>query len=310
MNTSLKNGVWPTLVTPFTLNGKVDYSSLDKMIDWHVAKGVTGIFAVCQSSEMFFLTDAEKIAMAEFICHKAGGRIDIIASGHTEDDIDDQILMLKKMADTGIQALVLVSNRLAKKEEDDTVWIKNAKKIMKAVPNMPFGIYECPYPYKRLMSPETLKWCAETGRFLFLKDTSCSIEDMTAKVEAVKGTGLKIYNAHAATILKSLQLGISGYSGVMGNFHPDLYVWLCKNWQIQPKKAQKMQDYLGFASLAECQMYPINAKYYLQLDGLPIGISSRARDASAFDMPKKMVIEQFHSIDVMVRAEYFGVETD
>ena len=32
-------------------------------------------------------------------------------------------------------------------------------------PAMPLGFYECPAPYKRLMSLEELKTCAETGRF-------------------------------------------------------------------------------------------------------------------------------------------------
>ncbi len=31
----------------------------------------------------------------------------------------------------------------------------------------------------------------------------------------------------------------AGYSGVMANFHPDLYVWLCKNYKKQPEKAQE-----------------------------------------------------------------------
>ena len=32
---------------------------------------------------------------------------------------------------------------------------------------MTFGLYECPYPYKRLMSEKTLAYCARSGRFAF-----------------------------------------------------------------------------------------------------------------------------------------------
>ena len=40
-------------------------------------------------------------------------------------------------------------------------------------PGVPLGIYECPAPYHRLLTPEMLAFCAGSGRFLFIKDTSC-----------------------------------------------------------------------------------------------------------------------------------------
>ncbi len=46
--------LWATMVTPFTNEGKVDYDNIEKIVQWYVENGLTGIFAVCQSSEMFF----------------------------------------------------------------------------------------------------------------------------------------------------------------------------------------------------------------------------------------------------------------
>ena len=54
-----------------------------------------------------------------------------------------------------------------------TNFIQNAQKIIDAIPNVNFGLYECPYPYKRLLSKEVINWCISTGRFTFLKDTCC-----------------------------------------------------------------------------------------------------------------------------------------
>ena len=75
-----------------------------------------------------------------------------------------------------------------------------------------------------------LKWLADTGRFAFLKDTCCELDQIRAKCEAVKGTGLKIFNANGATLLESLRMGCAGYSGVMANFHTRFYAWLCQNY--------------------------------------------------------------------------------
>ena len=46
-------GVWPVMLTPFTVNDHVDYDGLDMLIEWYILQGVDGMFAVCQSSEIF-----------------------------------------------------------------------------------------------------------------------------------------------------------------------------------------------------------------------------------------------------------------
>ena len=52
---TIANGVWPVMITPFTEDNRIDYAAVEKIIEWYDKEGVTGIFAVCQSSEMFYL---------------------------------------------------------------------------------------------------------------------------------------------------------------------------------------------------------------------------------------------------------------
>ena len=56
---TIANGVWPVMITPFTSDNRIDYEAVQRIIDWYAGHKVTGIFAVCQSSEMFFLTKEE-----------------------------------------------------------------------------------------------------------------------------------------------------------------------------------------------------------------------------------------------------------
>ncbi|CAG7614892.1 Putative 2-dehydro-3-deoxy-D-gluconate aldolase YagE [Paenibacillus solanacearum] len=305
MGKTIASGVWPTMITPFTLKGEVDYDALERLVEWYIGHGVQGLFAVCQSSEMFYLTLEERISVARFVKEKAAGRVQVIASGHISDELADQIEELKQMAATGVDAVVIVSNRLAKAEEDDSVWIGNAQKLLDAVPDIPFGVYECPYPYKRLLSPDTLKWCASTGRFLFLKDTSCDIGQMKAKLEAVAGSELKLFNANSTTLLESLKLGAAGFSGVMANFHPDLYVQLIGQWRQNAELAERLQSFLTVASLIELQVYPVNAKYHLRQLGLPIETVCRVRDDSALKGNHRMEVEQLEKLGQTVKRLLF-----
>ena len=62
----------------------------------------------------------------------------------------------------------------------------------------------------------------------------------------------------------TLNAGAAGFSGVMANFHPEMYAWLCDNYASQPDLAQRVQNFLGLASCIEGHMYPVCAKKYLK----------------------------------------------
>lgn len=286
------NGVWPVMLTPFTDNNKVDFDSLGKLVDWYISQGVAGLFADCQSSEMFFLSLEERVEIARFVKEQVGKKAAVVASGHISDSLDEQAEELNSIAKTGVDAVILLTNRLAKEAESDEIWHENLKLLLEKLPKeLHLGFYECPYPYKRIISPKLLKWCADTGRFYFIKDTSCDIMNMKEKLKVISGSKLKLFNANTSTLLETLEMGASGFSGVMANFHPDLYVWLVNNYNKDVKKARKVADFLTVASFIERQVYPVNAKYYQKNIGIFKTIQTRTKDATLLTETCKLEVE-------------------
>jgi len=284
MNTNDQyRGVWPVMLTPFDEQREIDWDSLKKLIDWYIDAGVNGLFANCQSSEMFFLSEAESLQLTRFVLEYTAGRVPVVASGHTACGLSQQIDQLGRMAETGVDSVIMISNRFAMPGESDDVVLDNLKKITAAVTDkVGLGIYECPHPYKRLLSDEVVSWCAQSGRYTFIKDTCCRIDTITRRIELVKGSRLHIANANGQTLLPSLQAGAHGYSGVMTNFHPELYVWLCDNWQQEPEKAAIVSAYLSTASLAEYLDYPICAKDYQKSIGNFASVAARVRESANY----------------------------
>ena len=302
MTNHFPGGEWPTMLTPFR-DGKVDYPALAELIEWYIAHKVSGLFAVCQSSEMFFLSKEERVGVAKFVKEHAAGRVPVIASGHISDSIEDQIDELKAVAATGVDAVILITNRLAKEDESDDVWLENLQTILAQLPeDVPLGFYECPYPYKRVLSPRVTRWCAQSGRFFFLKDTCCDLEQIKEKVDICRGTNLKLYNANTSTLLESLRYGATGYSGVMANMQCELYAWLCAN--INDPKADKLSDELTICSLIERQLYPVNAKYYLSLEGLPITTETRSKSDKDLTTTFRSEVEMLRRITERMSKEY------
>lgn len=275
-------GVWPVMLTPYTENGEVDHEALWALTQWYIESGVSGLFAACQSSEIYKLSLEERIAITRTTLAAAKGRVPVIASGHVSDDMDAQVSELAAIAETGVEAVITITNHFAKPDEGEDVWLRNLETLMARLdPKINLGAYECPAPYKRLLTPGMLRFMAESGRFYFLKDTCCDAATIRERLGILKGSNLGLYNANSTTLLDSLRAGARGFSGVMANIHPELYVWLTSH--VDHPNADMVGAAITVGSLIERQMYPVNAKYHLSaIEKLPMTTFSRAQDARLF----------------------------
>lgn len=270
-------GSYTTMITPYNADGSVDYDTVKKYVYWYYENGCDGIFAVCQSSEIFFLTMEERAKINKTVydtvleIEKNGGRrMTVVSSGHVSESIEDQAKELNMIAESGTDAIILISNRLDLNNEGDDVWIANAEKLLAKLPEeVCLGVYECPYPYKRLLTPKILKWCISTGRFRFIKDTCCDSAVIKERLEILDSSGFLLFNANCQTLLQSLRDGAAGYCGIMANYHPALYSWLCAKFDQFPEKAELVQDFLCMAGFTEGGIpYPLSAKYHMCLEGI------------------------------------------
>ena len=160
MGFDIARGVFPTMITPFTEDHRIDYDAVDALIEYYARCGCAGVFADCQSSEMFYLSEAEKRKLTRHVVDAAKGRMQIVASGHTADDPDEQVRQLADAAEAGAAASVIVLNRVADQDDGESVARRNIERILTALPDVTFGVYECPHPYKRLASCDLMRFMA------------------------------------------------------------------------------------------------------------------------------------------------------
>ena len=59
--------IFTTMITPYKPDGSVDYETALRYVDWYFENGLTGIFAVCQSSEIFFLSLEERVKLNQCV---------------------------------------------------------------------------------------------------------------------------------------------------------------------------------------------------------------------------------------------------
>ena len=228
---------------------------------------------------MQFLGLDERVALARFVTRQAAGRVPVIASGHVSETREDQLTELTAIAATGVDGLVLVTNRFDPKGQGGAVFMDNLRYLLDALPaELSLGLYECPAPFRRLLSDDELAFCAESGRFAILKDVSCDLETVKRRVALTKNSSLAIVNANAAIAFDAIRCGSAGFTGVFTNFHPDLYKWLQTDSTKHPALADDLAVYLALAAMAEPMGYPKLAKLYHQRLGTFSCARSRAID--------------------------------
>ncbi len=297
----IPGGIYPVMITPFTADNQIDYDAVDRIVEFYAQGGCHGIFAVCQSSEMFWLTENEREKLAARVLKASAGRMCVVASGHISERMEDQIRELRRIAATGVNAVVMISNRLASPDESDDALIARMKTILDAIPGVTFGMYECPYPYKRMLTPKVLEAMAETGRFTFIKDTCCDAELIAERIKLLDGR-IQLFNANCATALETFESGADGFSGIMANYHPDLLVWLYENFHAQPEKARKLSSMLSVMSLVEGCGHPAATKYHMNLVGVPMEIRCRSINADeCFDKLDRHAIDDLAQIEEVIR---------
>ncbi len=294
----IKSGIYPTMITPYR-GGEIDYKNVEMLVKYYKENGCNGIFAVCQSSEMNFLSLKERVSLARAVVELAEGELNVVASGHCASSLEAQAEEINAICETGIDAFVLVSNRLDIHEQSDDVFLENTERLLEKInSDIPLGIYECPMPYKRLLNEKILDWCIGTGRFAFIKDTCCDPDMLTARLRQLEGSGIKLFNANEQTFLHTLRHGAAGYSGIMANFHPRLLVWLWEHFRTEPEKAQRLSDLLSMTAFTEGPAYPCTAKYYLGFKGFDIDIYSRSASPSKLTPYQKLVMEQLYRTEM------------
>src|SRR3982750_4666341 len=104
----------PVMITPFNLKARVDYDAVATLIDFYLAAGVKGFFANCLSSEMFSISEDERLELTKYIVQYVNGPVPVVATGSFGLTIEDKADFTKQIYATGIDAVILITGHFAR----------------------------------------------------------------------------------------------------------------------------------------------------------------------------------------------------
>jgi 4-hydroxy-tetrahydrodipicolinate synthase len=277
---NIKKGFVPVMITPFHNSGEIDFDGLTRLTERYLEAGVTGLFANCLSSEMFDLSETERLLLVKHVIKVVNGNVPVLATGNFGGSINEQAIFVKKIADLGVDAVIAITNLLATKDEPDSVFVERVFRLFQLTSNIPMGLYECPSPYKRTIDPTQLKAFTDSGRLTYLKDTCLDIEQVKQKLIATKDySQFGLYDAYMVHAIESLTAGSAGLSCIQGNYWPELVVWICDNYNNPDLAIERtmIMNFLKKNMELMHDVYPAASKYYWQKRGMPITTFTRQK---------------------------------
>jgi len=211
------------LVTPMLDDGSVDFDSLRRLIDWHVAEGTDCIGVVGTTGESPTVTVPEQREIIRVAVEHANVRVPIMAgtgANSTREAIDLARFAKEVGADCGL-SVVPYYNR----PSQDGIYA-HFKAIAEAV-DLPLVLYNVPSRTVADMSVETTLRLAQLPGVVGIKDASGSIERAAWLIKHAP-PGFSIYSGDDGSAVALMLLGGHGNVSVTANVAPRLMHELCE----------------------------------------------------------------------------------
>lgn len=268
MNNERFQGIYALLLTPFREDGAVDWPLYERYVEWQLSHKPHHLFAVCGSSEMRTLDLEERLKLAELAVHRAG-TTPVVATANVETAFEAQKEEIRRMEATGVSAIVLTTQGLGDEDERLIQYVEE----MRLLTSLPVILYEFPGIGPRWIRPSTYKRLVDTGQVIGVKDTTCTMEGITGKLEAAPES--HVLQANIPYVLDALRAGAGGVMSTLGATGAPL---LLKLWEEVRSRDAAADDTYGLivgmnSVLGSC--FPATGKYFVSLAGIPFPTRTR-----------------------------------
>ena len=257
-------GAATALITPFK-DGKLDYASLDALIEAQIAGGIDALVIAGTTGEAATLTHEEHCDLLRYSVEKVAGRVPVIA-GTGSNDTAYGIELSRYACEVGCDALLLVTPYYNKATPKGL--IKNFLATADAT-DKPIILYNVPSRTGVNITLPVYRELAKHERIVAVKEASGNLSAI-AELIAECGDALDVYSGNDDQIVPIMSLGgkgvISVFSGIMPRVTHDLTA-ACLAGDFKTG-AELQLKYLRLMNTLFCEVNPVPVKAASALLGL------------------------------------------
>ncbi len=216
MKLTTLRGTVTALVTPFNKDGSIDYTSMDKLIDFQIENKIDGILVCGTTGESPTLSSKEKTDIITHSVEYAAGRVPIIAGTGSNDTIESA-KMTQIAKERGADAALIVTPYYNKPTQNGL--FEHFRYIADSV-DLPQILYNVPGRTGTNVLPETqLRVAEECKNVIATKEASGNIPQM-AEIIHHKPEGFVLMSGDDLLTVPIISIGGNGVISVVSNSMP------------------------------------------------------------------------------------------
>jgi len=262
------HGSLVALVTPMSPNGDVDYASLEKLIEWHIAEGTNGIVSVGTTGESSTLNPIEHIDVIGFTVKHVNKRIPVIA-GTGANSTQEAIELTQESKKLGSDYALLVTPYYNKPNQRGL--IAHYEAVADSV-DIPQILYNVPSRTACDLIPSSVQVLSEHKNIVGIKEALDSMDRIKelVKISINANDNFSIYSGDDPTFMESLSLGAHGVISVAANIVPKSISDICSMVKSNNLDDAKKLNFINkeLFRLLFIESNPIPAKWMLYKMGL------------------------------------------
>lgn len=147
------SGVYIIAATPFTDDGAIDTASLDRLIDFYIGCGITGITVLGIMGEAPKLTHAESVALTRQVVRRANGLPVVV--GASAPGFASMGALAKDVMDAGAGGVMIAPPGTLKTDDQIVAYYANAVEAIGE--DVPFVLQDYPYASGVFMAPSVIR---------------------------------------------------------------------------------------------------------------------------------------------------------
>ena len=245
------------LVTPMHEDGSVDYPTLRKLIDWHIAEGTDCIGVVGTTGESPTVSVEEHCEIIRVAVEQAAGRAPIMA-GCGANSTAEAIELAKFARNVGADCQLQVVPYYNKPTQEGQY--QHFKAIAEATGDLPIVLYNVPGRSVADMAHATVLRLAQVPGIVGIKEATGNIDRAQWLIKEAP-EGFAIYSGDDPTAVAMMLCGGQGNISVSANIAPRLMHELC---------VAAIAGDVAKAMSIQMQLLPIHKHLFVEANPIPV----------------------------------------
>ena len=249
-------GLGTALVTPFTEEGKIDFQSLNTLLEHQINGGTDYLVILGTTSEVPTLTHSEQDEIIAYVVKQVAGRIPLVLGigGNSTAAVVERLHELKDTLATHFAGILSVTPYYNRPQQDGLYLHFCA--VAEASP-VPVILYNVPKRTGVNMLPETTRkiYDAYPNKIIVIKEASGNLEQYQETIEIAKGD-FAVISGDDDLAYEMMKMGGDGLISVASNA-----------WPAEMKQIVSQQDALTQSKMG-------HRIHLLFVEGNPSGIKT------------------------------------